>query len=760
MINMKKLAIILLILSVLIITSNLIYNSILNEFESTSDSKATLIREYLMVSNNIIDGLATYGNTVFKQGIENDSIYYKFLKYDSGSNSYYTDSAKDASNEKLMGSLTGLGPIPVEGEEKVELNLVLDMNEFFVKYYELFPDVAWLYYTSENDFINIFPWISSDEYRYSKQIKRIEFYTSATPENNPLRERVWTPVYLDSAGKGLMVTLSAPIYRNDTFKGVVSLDLTNAWLNEKIESEYESYLLDKDYTVLATSQKKFFNNRINHLDYYLDFSKNDIDTMMKLQEDKIHNYKGYYIYITGFKDAPWKMILLIPVWQVVGKAILFTLPILLISILLYLSMNQIEKRKKSETQLKKKKELIETTLHSIDEGIIVTDQFGKITLLNKMAAEYTGWTNEEALGKEFQEVFHSIDIISRETRPNPVLRVLLSGEILHTEANSGLVSKDGAERYISGTVSGIISESGQTTGAVVSFRDITKEYEQEKQIEGFMELNLDMFCVVDLDGNYHKINRKFEEAVGYRSRELEGKSFLSYVHDDDVQKTLEAIRELVKRRPIEHFVNRFRCKDGTHKYLEWHIQPRIGKFVYSTARDVTDQILRAEKLEIIAGKDQLTGVYNRHFFDSIITEEMKKSDYFGAPLSIALIDMDRFKLVNDTWGHPIGDEVLKQTAQVIEETIRVTDILIRFGGEEFLLLMPQTPLRGAMDAAEKVRIAIENKHHPVAGRQTASIGVSEKEKYESFISWYKRVDVALYKAKENGRNRVEEETRK
>lgn len=377
-----------------------------------------------------------------------------------------------------------------------------------------------------------------------------------------------------------------------------------------------------------------------------------------------------------------------------------------------------------------------------------------------MAAEYTGWTNEDAQGKEFQEVFHSIDIISRETRPNPVLRVLLSGEILHTEANSGLVSKDGAERYISGTVSGIISESGQTTGAVVSFRDITKEYEQEKQIEGFMELNLDMFCVVDLDGNYHKINRKFEEAVGYRSSELEGKNFLSNIHDDDVQKTLEAIRELVKRRPIEHFVNRFRCKDGTYKYLEWHIQPRIGKFVYSTARDVTDQILRAEKLEIIAGKDQLTGVYNRHFFDSIITEEMKKSDYFGAPLSIALIDMDRFKLVNDTWGHPIGDEVLKQTAQVIEETIRVTDILIRFGGEEFLLLMPQTPLRGAMDAAEKVRIAIENKHHPVADRQTASIGVSEKEKYESFISWYKRVDVALYKAKENGRNRVEEETRK
>ena len=169
---------------------------------------------------------------------------------------------------------------------------------------------------------------------------------------------------------------------------------------------------------------------------------------------------------------------------------------------------------------------------------------------------------------------------------------------------------------------------------------------------------------------------------------------------------------------------------------------------------MTEQILKAEELETMAEKDPLTGAYNRHYFDSIINAEMTRADYYNEQLSVALIDMDHFKNVNDTWGHPIGDEVLRQISETIQGTVRDTDVLIRFGGEEFLLLMPKTSVTGADFAAEKIRTAIEMKQHPVAGRQTASIGIAVRLKNESFEDWYRRVDRALYEAKKNGRNRV------
>ena len=159
-------------------------------------------------------------------------------------------------------------------------------------------------------------------------------------------------------------------------------------------------------------------------------------------------------------------------------------------------------------------------------------------------------------------------------------------------------------------------------------------------------------------------------------------------------------------------------------------------------------------LREIAIRDELTGQYNRHYFDMIIDDEMEKSDRYGAPLSMIILDLDYFKRVNDTWGHPVGDEQLKLTARIMENAKRDSDVLIRFGGEEFVILLPQTTREGAATAAEKIRAVLEESHHPVTGRQTASFGVAERMKSESFRHWYRRLDEALYRAKEGGRNQV------
>ena len=170
--------------------------------------------------------------------------------------------------------------------------------------------------------------------------------------------------------------------------------------------------------------------------------------------------------------------------------------------------------------------------------------------------------------------------------------------------------------------------------------------------------------------------------------------------------------------------------------------------------DVTE-IKQAETiLKNQAYRDELTGLHNRFYLDDWIEEEMARSDRYKEAMSVAILDLDNFKVVNDTFGHPVGDEVLKETARVTVNTIRQSDKLVRFGGEEFLLMLPNTRLKGAYIMAEKIREQLEETVHTNAGKVTASMGVAERMQYESFTDLYTRVDEALYKAKENGRNKV------
>lgn len=750
----RKSLVILLIIGVFLTTFYFLHASMIRDFKSTAVEKSDLIREHVLVSENIIDGLATFGHLYFEHNHNENSDLYSMLQYDPARDIYHLDAIEGQPLQKKAGNLTGKGPIPSSGIKKANINLALQYNDFFQDYYRKFPDIAWMYYTSNEGMINLYPWTPSKDFYYSDLLKNVEFFKVVTPSCDPDRSKVWTSVYLDSAGKGLMVTLSAPVYSGDDFQGVVSLDLTNAWLSKEISSSYESYLVDNSATILASSRKDLAKDRIYTLSECLSLSDPDTKSLLSLKERTVSSYGGNYIYLSSYHDTPWKLIVLVPIWKIAAKAFFLTLPIMVICVLLLLSVNQIEKRRISENLLAKKNSLLETTLSSIEEGIIVTDRSGNVTLMNRTAQDYTGWTEDEAMGQELQNVFHIVNYKTKEDASDPIAKVLDSGKQSFSWSSSCLISKDGTEAYISGTVSPIYAGGAAATGSVVSFRDITKEYEQEKQIEGFLDLNLDMLCVVDTDGNFHKVNRKFEEVLGYTSEDLKGNSFLSFLHDDDIQLTLEALKKFSKGIPSAGFTNRFRCKDGDYKYIEWHTQPRIGKFVYSSARDVTEQVMKAAALEDLVSRDQLTKAYSRHYFDTIIKAEMDKADYCNQPLSMALIDMDHFKNVNDTWGHPVGDEVLIQTKEVIEKAIRDTDILIRFGGEEFLLLMPGTPLAGAVVVSEKVRAAIESSAHAVAGIQTASFGVAEREKCESFLNWYKTVDQALYHAKETGRNRV------
>ncbi len=177
-------------------------------------------------------------------------------------------------------------------------------------------------------------------------------------------------------------------------------------------------------------------------------------------------------------------------------------------------------------------------------------------------------------------------------------------------------------------------------------------------------------------------------------------------------------------------------------------------------KQLQDQLkAQRDMMEEMATRDSLTDLANRRSFRSSLKDEFNRFLRFGDPVSLLLADLDHFKKINDTYGHPRGDTVLKETARIILDAMRAVDLVARFGGEEFVVIMPSTDLDGACIAAERVRAAIEAHHFeglPEAGVITVSIGVARLlEDVEDMDVLIKMADDALYRAKESGRNRVE-----
>jgi diguanylate cyclase (GGDEF)-like protein len=162
-----------------------------------------------------------------------------------------------------------------------------------------------------------------------------------------------------------------------------------------------------------------------------------------------------------------------------------------------------------------------------------------------------------------------------------------------------------------------------------------------------------------------------------------------------------------------------------------------------------------EKLIQLATIDPLTSIPNRRKFDEVLEYEMNRDARYKNELSLVFCDLDYFKKINDEHGHKIGDDVLKAFTRVVSDNIRKTDVVARWGGEEFALLLPETSIMIAASTAEKLRRETERFDFPHVGHISASFGVTQYIEGDTEASLINRADDALYKAKKNGRNRVE-----
>jgi two-component system, cell cycle response regulator len=189
---------------------------------------------------------------------------------------------------------------------------------------------------------------------------------------------------------------------------------------------------------------------------------------------------------------------------------------------------------------------------------------------------------------------------------------------------------------------------------------------------------------------------------------------------------------------------------------------RAGKRIV----DLQKELYEANKrLELLSITDGLTRLYNHRYFQDELARAFEESARYDRPLSLAIVDIDFFKKVNDTYGHAVGDEVLKCVSQLFRDSVRSTDLVARYGGEEFAVMMPETELDDAITFAEKIRSLVESATADTqAGglKVTVSIGVSAvpRTKARSAKELVIHADKALYRAKKNGRNRVEAEKRR
>lgn len=207
---------------------------------------------------------------------------------------------------------------------------------------------------------------------------------------------------------------------------------------------------------------------------------------------------------------------------------------------------------------------------------------------------------------------------------------------------------------------------------------------------------------------------------------------------------------------VDHDNENFFYKCQLSPLADWR-KEIVGKIIVLSDFTQVRNLLR--QLEKVAALDDLTGIYNRRHFEELANREIYRFQRYGGSLSMIMLDLDLFKTINDTYGHAAGDSVLVAAVKTFRENLRKTDIMGRFGGEEFIILLPETNLTAAAGLAEKLRQALENlvvRCRDKTFTVTASFGVSgvvspDTATYEDLFS---RVDNALYEAKESGRNRV------
>ncbi len=410
------------------------------------------------------------------------------------------------------------------------------------------------------------------------------------------------------------------------------------------------------------------------------------------------------------------------------------------------------------------KALLEAQTEASRDGILVVDNDRRILSYNRRFVAMWGIPDPVLATGEDHQVLQAV--LDKLVDPAAFLeRVEGLYKDPNWTASDEIHLRDGRtfDRY-SAPVHG---QGGEHYGRVWFFRDITERRRYQDRLEKdriiIENSNTVLFRWRVEPGWPLDLVSDNVRQFGYSAEDLqEGTiTYDAMMHPDDLERVSAEVKAHYEA-DADSFEQEYRivCADGRVRWVyartvvERDTDGQAHHF-QSVVMDITERREAEEKIRVLATTDGLTGIANRRELTRILDHEINRARRYGTPLSLIMYDLDHFKKVNDTFGHGVGDDVLKDVVRLVTANIRNIDVAARWGGEEFMVLLPQSDLAAAAKVAEKVRRTIEDFRFDRVGTVTASFGVSELEPDDDADSLLNRVDKALYRAKDRGRNRVE-----
>lgn len=406
-------------------------------------------------------------------------------------------------------------------------------------------------------------------------------------------------------------------------------------------------------------------------------------------------------------------------------------------------------------------ELLQAAMLQAWNGIVITDADAaagyRVQFANPAFCAMTGYALEELTGRTLKM------LQGPDTDPAVIghLRECLREERFF-EGTTTNYRKDGTPYIVRWNISPVRDGDGVLTNFVSVQQDITARVLSEQRsrlLTRAFDATSEPVMVADLDARIVFANKSYSDLTGYQVGELQGKTPVELGLETPEQGFCAALPGVLETGRV--FRGRFvgRRRNGSTFHSEQTIslireEPGRATHVVSVCRDVSDQVRREDALLEAASHDKLTGLYNRHHGEQLIDAAFRGAHEAGRCLAILMCDVDYFKQVNDRFGHAAGDRLLVDVARILRQSVRGTDAVIRWGGEEFLVILTNCAETPAFELGERIRLRVAGHEDAEVGRVSMSIGVASLAAEESVERLIARADSALYRAKHGGRNRV------
>lgn len=415
----------------------------------------------------------------------------------------------------------------------------------------------------------------------------------------------------------------------------------------------------------------------------------------------------------------------------------------------------------------------ENVIDNASIWINVLDPEARITIWNKAAEQISGYSRDEVMGNP---------AIWEWLYPDPEYRASIGAKVAEilergTEVEgfeTRIRARNGEDKIIAWNSRRFFDEDGNMIGSIAIGQDISARkraeralLERERQLATLMSNLPGMAyrCLNDPHWTMKFVSDGCLALTGYPPSSLLDNAeihFTDITHAEDRERVwVEVQRALAEDRPfaLEYRIIR---QDGVERWV-WEqgrgVTVNGEYYIEGLIFDITERKRLEQELAQLATRDSLTGLYNRRELMRQLVEEVARAERYQRALCLLLIDVDHFKRVNDGFGHQVGDEVLRRLGALLDETVRNVDYAARYGGEELVAVLPETGVGEGMDMAERLRRRVEAESwshlNGRLGAITISVGVATYPEHgQTAEQLFHAADLAMYKAKESGRNRV------